>query len=167
MGTTLSTLVRERRVGFRVTETMRGTHTFEPGQGPPGEHPNSFTARWGSPHLFTRWLNPFSEHYMTGDMRGTVTVGGLCEEAELRGSIELRYLRGARIVYRFRFRRGDDTYRFYGEKNRLRPWNLHRTHRTLHGRLHRDGGQDTLVSRSVLYFRWSELPSMLGSFRLA
>lgn len=162
----LSTLIRERRLGFRVTETMRGTHTFEPDRGPSGTHPISFTGRWGSPHLFGEWLNPFSERYMTGEMTGRVTVGGLCEEVPFEGSLQLRYFRGARIVYRFEFHHGSVPYRFRGEKRNLRPWNLHRTHRTLHGRLTRED-TDTLVSRSVLRFRWSDLPAMLGSFRLA
>lgn len=162
----LSTMIRERRLGFKVTETMQGTHTFESGRGPSGTHPMSFTGRWGSPRLIGEWLNPFSERFMTGAMAGEVTVGGLCTDVPFEGSIQLRYFREARILYRFGFSHESVPYRFRGEKRNLRPWNLHRTHTTLHGRLVRVD-TDTLISRSVLRFHWSTLPAMVGSFRLA
>ncbi len=162
----LSTLIRERRVGFRMTETMRGTHRFEPGWGPPGTHPMSFAARWGSRHLFSEWLNPFSERYMTGRMSGTVTIGELCDGVTFEGSIRLRYFREAKIIYRFQFHHEGLTHRFSGEKRNLRPWNLLRTHTTLHGRLTREDAEGP-ISRSTLHFRWSSLPAMLGSFRFA
>ncbi|MBI2891002.1 MAG: hypothetical protein HYY13_09495 [Nitrospirae bacterium] len=152
----------DRHLGFLVDEEMVGEHEFEPGLGPPGKHPMSFTATWGAKDLRT-YLNPLKGAYLVGDLEGNVTVGGLCRNAPCKGSIELSYLSG-KLIYRFDFRARGKAYHFLGEKRNIRPWNLHVSHTTLYGDLTDASGR--LVSRSVTRFHLRALPAMVLSFRL-
>lgn len=150
--------------GFTITETMRGEHEFVPPFGPPGKRPMEFRVTWGPKRLRT-WLDSAGEQFLASDLRGSVTVDGLCREAPCAGRIELRYFRDRTIRYVFDFEAGGSPYRFAGEKAYIRPWNLPWSHTTCFGSIARtDTGQ--LVSTSVTRFRLRSLPSFLASFRL-
>ena len=151
-------------MGFRIRETMSGTHHFEDGAGPDGEHPFVFRLRWG-PDRIGDWLNPLGERFLWQEVEGEVLVGGLCDWTPCRGTLSLEYGH-ARIRYAFDFSLADRVYRFEGEKRNLRPWNLARTHTTCYGRLSElDSGRE--ISTSVTRFRFRDLPSFLGSLRWA
>lgn len=158
-------MAREGRVGFAADEVMEGTHRFEPGEGPPGDHPIRFEVTWGHPHL-SAWLDPLSGEFMTSRMEGRITVGGLCDDTPCAGTLELRYFREARLRYTLSFEVDGHPYRFTGEKINIKPWNLPVSHTTCFGHVVRaDTGR--LVSTGDLYFRWHTLPAFVLSFRLA
>ena len=152
-------------LGFEARELMEGTHVFVGGAGPTGEHLIRFEVTWGTRDLRT-WLNPRSPEFMTNFLRGTITAGGLVEKAPCQGVLELRYFTESKIRYRFEFQaEGAKRYRYVGEKVDIRPWNLHRTHTTCYGTITEiDSGRE--ISRSIVYFRLSQLPRFLASFRL-
>jgi len=158
-------MLGDGRVGFLIDEEMRGTHHFVVDRGVAGEQPFVFRVTWGSKHL-GKFLNPMDAEFMTAFLRGTVTVGGLCEEAECAGSLELRYFTEAKIRYTFDFEVAGRRYRYVGEKRDLRPWNLHRTHTTCFGTL-TDLAEGDLISESITRFRLATAPAFLTSFRLA
>lgn len=161
----LVSMLRERRLGFQIDETMQGTHQFTPGEGPPGEHAFWFRATWGTEHL-GEYLNPRSQSFLAGFLTGTVHVGGLCEKAACSGRLVLRYFQEASIEYTFAFHDPAGrrlTYR--GEKVNIRPWNLHRSHTTCIGSI-TDPSTGQEISRSVVRFNLWSLPAFLGSFRL-
>lgn len=160
----LARKVATGRVGFRVEETMSGHHRFVDGRGTPGQHPIEFTVEWGPTSLLS-WLNPLSRDFLSHPLRGTVSVGGLCDEAAVDGYMELRYLSEHKIRYAFDFEVDGTPYHFFGEKSNIRLHNIHRTHTTLNGTITDQRTQKT-VSEAELYFYWSTLPSMLLSFRL-
>ena len=155
------------RVGFRMHESMRGWHVFEPGWGPPGRHPFRFDVTWG-PDDLGRWLDPRSPDFLRHPMRGTVTVGGLCAQVPCEGTMELRYVGEHRIGYRFRFEAGGRTFLFRGDKVEIRPWNLPFSHTTCFGtiQIDDDEGGSQLVSRSVTRFLLRTTPAFVGSFRV-
>jgi hypothetical protein len=166
----LFTMLAERRVGFRVVEEMRGTHRFlrdyPPGQVTAGtELPFAFTASWGHRELL-RYLRPGSGDFLRAEMTGSVSAGGLCREAPLEGTLELRYLQDATIRYVFEFEAQGRTMRFDGEKRDIRPWNLHRTHTTCHGTIN-DVAMGEPLSDAVVHFALGGLPRFLASLRLA
>lgn len=151
-------------LGFTTTETMRGEHEFVPPFGPPGKRSMEFRITWG-PKRLGPWLDPAGEQFLASDLRGSVTIDGLCREAPCAGRIELRYFWDRTIRYVFDFEAGGKPYRFAGEKACIRPWNLPWSHTTCFGTItRRDTGE--LVSTSVLRFRLRSLPSFLASFRL-
>ena len=160
----LQRMFAERRMGFRVDETMTGWHEFEPGKGPAGRQPMEFRVTWGPDHV-SDFLNPFGGAFMTNDMAGHVDIGGLCHAAPVEGALALRYFSEAKIRYEFTFTVDGTTYEYVGEKIDLRPWNLHRTHTTCYGKL-RDRATGELVSRSITYFRLRTAPAFVGSMRL-
>jgi len=163
----LVAMLGQGRVGFRLRETMKGTHTFlrdfPPGKVSAGtELPFAFDVSWGHDRL-TSYLRPGGE-FMRATMKGTVTAGGLCLEAPLSGTLELRYLQDATIRYVFEFEAHGQVMTYQGEKRDIRPWNLHRTHTTCYGRVtQRDVGP---LSESVVHFDLGRLPGLLASFRL-
>jgi hypothetical protein len=160
-----------RSVGFQMEERMAGTHryrrAFPPGGVEAGEErPIELRARWGHPRL-REFLFPGSGEFLTAALEGTLTAGGLCQEAEVRGTLELRYFVDATIRYRFEFQgAGGGSFRFVGEKRELRPWNLHRTHTICHGTIQHQGDGETLSDVTVR-FDLAQLPAFLASFRLA
>ena len=160
----LLAMLAERRVGFRVDETMTGWHEFEPGKGDVGRQPMEFRVTWGPQHLAS-FLNPLGPGFMTNDMAGHVDIGGLCEAAPVEGTLELRYFTEAKLRYAFTFSVDGTDYEYVGEKIDLRPWNLHRTHTTCYGKL-RERASGELVSRSITYFRLRTAPAFLASVRL-
>jgi hypothetical protein len=162
----LRMMLRERRLGFRMNEVMSGSHHFINDAGPPGEHPMSFEVEWGTRHLGT-WLNPAGSNFMRNYLEGTVSVGGLVEQAHCHGTLELLYFSQAKIRYTFDFKDDNGTpFQYVGEKVNIRPWNLHRTHTTCYGTItNLDTGKD--ISKSILYFKLATLPGFAASFRLA
>ncbi|HSA58907.1 MAG TPA: hypothetical protein VLJ37_04410 [bacterium] len=151
------------RLGFRIVETMTGSHEFEEGRGPKGSHPFSFEGRWGTSDL-SEWLKPSSGKFLVADLEGTVTAGGLCRNAPIKGRVELRYFKDRKIRYVFEFRVNGKAYRFVGEKVNIRPWNLPVSHTTCYGVL-TEKTTGRLVSRSVTHFRLRTIPAFLGSLR--
>ncbi len=157
--------IRGHGLGFRMDEVMSGTHRFEPGAGPEGEHPMEFRVTWGPDHL-SAWLDPRKEGFLRQPLEGRVTVGGLCSNVPCKGTLALDYFRGNRIVYSFDFTVDDTEYHFVGEKVNIKPWNLPVSHTTCYGVLtEKETGK--LVSRSVTHFRLNTALDFVLSFRLA
>lgn len=151
-------------MGFRIVETMEGTHTFTESFGGQEGLPFRFKAEWG-PDDIKAWLNPKSETFLTQPLAGIITVGGLCEEAAMEGTLQLRYFKDKTIRYNFRFAVDGEEYRYMGEKVNILPHNLLTSHTTCFGTITRLS-DDALVSRSISYFKLSTLPEFLLSFRL-
>lgn len=155
--------IPQKRIGFQISETMSGTHEFEPGHGPPGKHHMEFTAEWG-PENISEWINPSNDNFLSQDMHGHVNVEHLCTNAPFSGTLELRYFTQAKINYSFDFKTNESEYHFEGSKRNIKPWNVLKTHRILYGEI-TDTNTGKLISTSVLYFEWSTLPSTLASIR--
>lgn len=165
----LLSMLNERRLGFRIDEQLQGTHRFVRDFEPAGvtagtELPLSFSATWGHPHL-SRFVNPLGDDFLFNLMEGTVTAGGLCDGADMKGTLELRYLKDASIRYTFEFSAHDHPYRYVGEKRDIRPWNLHRTHTTCYGAI-TDLDTSEVLSESVVHFELSQLLKFFSSWRL-
>lgn len=160
------------RIGFRIQEHLVGSHRYARDVAVPSgepiaagtELPFSFTARWGHPQLLA-YLNPLAGDFMTAVVDGTITAGGLCDAAPIRGTVELRYVRDATVRYVFDFTAQGQLYRYQGQKRELRPWNLHRTHLTCYGTI-TEVAAGNHVSDAVASMTLLELPRMLGTFRL-
>jgi hypothetical protein len=151
--------------GFKMHEVMSGTHRFEPGEGPEGKLDFIFKVDWG-PRRITSFLRKNSSDYLTNEMHGTVTVGGMAERIPLSGTLRLDYFGGHTIRYEFIFEHGGEAFRYVGEKVNIRWWNLPVSHTTCFGTVTRVG-DGRLVSRSTTYFRLNTIPSFLSSFRLS
>lgn len=156
--------VKTGSLGFRIHEIMTGEHQFEPNQGPAGHFPFEFRVTWGANPL-REWVRPSSERFMTNDLEGEVTVGGLCEKTPCKGRLELRYFKEHKIRYLFDFQCNGADYHFEGEKVNIRPWNLLISHTTCYGVL-TEKISGVVVSRSVTHFRLRAFPAFLASFRL-
>ncbi len=150
-------------MGFHMNEAMVGQHEFEPGFGPPGKRPMAFRARWGTDSLLG-WANPFGDEFMVNEMKGTVTIDGLCADVPMEGTLALRYIQDQTLRYSFEFEVDGVEYRFVGEKVWLRPWNLPWSHTTCFGRLVRKE-DNTLISTSLTHFRLRSALGFLASFR--
>jgi len=153
------------RLGFAIDETMSGHHEFEPGLGEPGEHPLEFRVTWGTKDVLD-WVNRRGKRLPTQSLDGTISVGGLCENAPCHGSLELMYFDKKKIRYTLSFWVEGTRYRFVGEKVNIRPWNLPVSHTTCYGTL-TEADTGRLVSRSVTHFRMKTVPAFAGSLRLA
>ena len=153
------------RLGFNIDETMSGYHEFEPGFGPPGEHPLEFRVTWGT-RDFLDWVNRRGKRLPTQDLHGVISVGGLCENEPCHGTLELMYFDKKKIRYTLNFWVEGTRYRFIGEKVNIRPWNLPVSHTTCYGTL-TEADSNRLVSRSVTYFHMKTVPQFAGSLRLA
>ncbi len=160
-----SNMIKEKRVGFLMDEIMSGHHEFEPGCGPYGRYPFEFKVTWG-PKSLARWINPLGGDFMTQPLKGTVTVGGLCEKVPCTGTLELAYLTERKIRYTFEFTVNKKAYHFVGEKVNILPWNLPVSHTTCFGTMvEKKTGK--LISRSVTFFRFRTTPQFMSSLRLA
>jgi hypothetical protein len=158
--------VRTGQLGFRMDELMSGTHKFVDGAGPEGEHPFSFTITWGADDM-ARFLNPLGDGFMSNELEGVITVGGLTDDAPCQGTLELRYFQEGKIRYTIDFEGPDGkAYRYVGEKRDIRPWNLHRTHTTCYGTV-TEVESGRVISDSVVYFDLKLLPTFAASIRLA
>jgi len=149
-------------VGFQMEEVMSGEHEFT--RGKKGKLPMEFKVVWGAESLVD-WANPFEEDFMCNSLDGTVTIGGLCEDAPCTGRLELKYFTEQKIRYTFNFEVDDTEYEFIGEKRNIYPWNLPYSHTCCFGEL-RKVGSDKVISDSITHFHWDTLLPFLGSFEL-
>jgi hypothetical protein len=161
----LKAIVQEDRFGFLMDEEMSGEHEFEPTFGTTEKRPMGFRVTWGTRHLL-QWINPVHDRFMVSDLRGSVTIGGLCYQTPCTGFLELRYFKDHTIRYTFRFKVDGKAYKYVGEKANIHLRNLPWSHTTCFGRLIlEETGQ--LVSTSVIRFRIRSLPRFVASLRLA
>ncbi|MGC8928886.1 MAG: hypothetical protein ACP5QK_13325, partial [Myxococcota bacterium] len=65
----------------------------------------------------------------------------------------------------FEFEVNGKRYLYIGEKVNIKPWNLPVSHTTCFGTIV-ERETNRLISRSVVFFRYSTIPSFLLSFRL-
>ncbi len=152
------------QVGFQMDELMQGEHEFEADYGVEGKQPMHFNVTWGTSQLL-EWLNPFSESFMLNDLEGTVTIGGLCEDAPCQGTLALQYFSKQKIRYTFEFEVEGQRYEFIGEKRNIYPWNLPYSHTCCFGELRLKESGD-LVSTSITHFKLDTLPAFIKSFQL-
>ena len=126
----------------------------------------SFRVTWGARDMQS-FMNPFDQGFMSSFLMGTVTAGGLVENAPCKGTLELLYFTDAKIRYTFDFKDGKGRdLRYVGEKVDIRPWNLYYTHTTCYGTItEMETGKE--ISKSIVYFRLLAAPAFLMSFRLA
>jgi len=150
--------------GFQIDELMAGEHEFEPGFGPAGKRPMHFKAGWG-PNDMLSWLNPLGDGFMTNNLKGTVSIDGLCIDTPCEGRLELRYFDEQKIRYSFTFTVDGVDYSYVGEKVNILPWNLPTSHTTCFGEL-RKVETNELVSKSITHFHMDTLPELMSSFRL-
>jgi len=159
--------IETNKIGFQMDELMAGEHEFEDGFGPKdkkGKRPMFFNVTWGPKNLL-KWSNPLDKNFMINDLKGTVTVDGLCNEAECEGTLELKYIAEQKIRYLFEFKVDNKTYSFKGEKRNIYPWNLHVSHTTCYGELiEKDSGK--LVSKSITHFHLDTIPDFIKSFKM-
>ncbi len=165
MGTfeNLAQKVKSTRIGFALDETMSGSHVFEPGFGPAGEHPFEFRLTWG-PDNVIQWANPRSKTFLSQPLEGKITAGGLCRDCHCYGTLTLDYFRSHKIIYDFEFSVDGKPYHFIGEKVNIKPWNLPVSHTTCFGTV-TEMDQGKLVSRSVTHFRFRTTLGFLTSLR--
>ena len=148
-----------------MDEVMEGTHHFVNGSGPAGEHEMIFRVTWGTRHLLP-YLNPWGKSFLSNFLEGSVTVGGLVQDAPCRGTLDLLYFTEGKIRYTFDFKGPDGKpYRYVGEKTDIRPWNLHRTHTTCYGTI-TELASGKEISKSITYFKLSSAPAFVMSMRL-
>lgn len=153
-----------RKIGFSMKEVMKGTHVFEEGMGPKGKHPFEFIITWGTKDIFN-WLNPFDKNFLTHQLQGIITVGGLCEKVNCSGTLELSYISERKITYTIYFSVEGKDYKYIGEKVNILPWNLPISHTTCFGVVV-EKETKKLVSRSVIFFNLWRLPSFIWSFKI-
>ena len=155
-------------MGFRISETMMGTHEFHDGAGPAGRHPFGFRGRWG-PASLREWLNPVGHRFLWQEMEGEVLVGGLGQAdawRPCRGTLELLYHRGRRIRYTFDTDIHGVLHRYVGQKMNIHLHNLPVSHTTCFGTLTEvDSGR--LVSTSLTTFKFRDLPRFASTLRWA
>lgn len=150
--------------GFKIDESMSGTHKFEEGYGPKGDHQMSFSATCG-PNKIADFINPSSDKFMSLELEGNVTVGGLCEKAPCVGTLDLKYFDENKIRYNFTFEVNNKKYNYTGEKINIKPWNLPVSHTTCYGVL-TDVETGQLISKSVVYFKLTDSIQFISTLRL-
>lgn len=123
-----------------------------------------FKGVWGAEDL-GKFLDPGSKSFFSAFLNGTVTIDGLCMDAPMAGTLELRYVTERRIRYTFDFEAKGKAYHFVGEKVNILPWNLLFSHTTCFGRL-TEKKTGKLVSTSVTFFKLASALKFLASFRL-
>ncbi|ABW66802.1 hypothetical protein [Desulfosudis oleivorans] len=150
-------------IGFKLNELMTGTHRLsDDPEG--GERPLTFALTWGNSSLL-QWANPFSDRFLWNEARGWITVDGLVEKADCKGSLHLLYFSGRKIRYDLVFNDEQGrAYRYVGEKRNIWPWNLHRTHVTCYGTV-TELETGKVISESIVYFPWRQGLTFLFSFR--
>jgi hypothetical protein len=155
-------------IGFTFKETMSGYHLFQVGannlaqfgqQTSINKHMH-FTITWGPNDIFDfLWRDK-----LTCPLLGTITIGDMCVNVPCTGTIALHYHQG-KIKYEINFRVNDIPYKFVGQKENIRPWNLHKSHTTLYGTIC-DVWTPAVLSKAVLLFKLDTLIPFLRSFRL-
>jgi hypothetical protein len=152
-------------IGFKMDESMMGTHTFSDGSHEGKQLPINFFLTWGCSNI-SKFLNPSSPAFFSSTAKGFITVGGLADKADCAGKLELMYFTKRKIRYELDFT-GDDgrAYKYVGEKVNLWPWNLHKTHFTCYGTI-TDVETGNIISSSVVYFPYRQLKDFVMSARL-
>lgn len=156
-------MLKEKRLGFLIDETMTGYHRFERLSKPSDKKFMEFNVSWG-PKNIAKWINPQSDSFMTQPLWGTVTIEGLCHKVPCRGKLEIKYFDEHIIRYTFEFRAKKKDYLYIGEKVNIQLWNLPVSHTTCFGRL-TEKATGKLVSTSVTYFKFSSMLKFLSSLR--
>ena len=152
-------------IGFKLDESMAGYHTAPWAGDGKFKKPMRFTVTWGNKNIF-RFLNPFSKEFLLNEARGTITVDGLVSKADCSGSLHLLYFKQKKIRYLLNFE--DDNgnrYRYEGEKTNIRPWNIYKTHFICDGVV-KDLESNTIISRSTVKFPYSQILTLILSFRI-
>lgn len=157
-------MIEEKRVGFKMDEVMEGTHRLKDGPLARVALPMSFRASWGSKNLGKFLFDFFRGRPAACELSGTANIEGLCQNAEVKGKLEFRYLVDATLRYEFEFYADGKPHLFVGDKENIRPWNLRRTHTTCHGII-LDQSTHMIISISVVYFDPRTLPRFLASLR--
>lgn len=153
-----------KKNGFTIDEIMTGSHKFETGCGRNGKHPFKFRAIWGPKNLH-EWLNPKHKKFLTNDLEGFITIGGLCDQVPIKGKLELRYFKDRSIKYSFYFKIKNKDYEYIGEKINIHPLNLLTSHTTCFGTvIEKNSGK--LISRSVTHFRFRDTLKFLLSLKV-
>lgn len=147
--------------GFKMKETMTGTHKFLFFDG--SALFMEFNVEWG-PKDITKWVNPLSPYFLSQELEGTITIEGLCHEERCWGVLKLEYWKG-RLEYSIFFSVDGILYEYIGVKEGMRPWNLHETHTTCYGKL-KNQYTGEYVSESITHFDLKDIPKMIKSFRL-
>jgi hypothetical protein len=158
----LSKSSKAAQTGFKVWEVMSGEHEFE--DSPAGKLPFEFQIDWG-PTSVIDFLNPFGNLFFSNQLKGTVTVGGLCTDVPCAGHLDLNYFTEQKIRYTFEFEVEGIVYEYIGEKKNIYPWNLLYAHTTCFGSLTQKDTQE-LVSTSITHFYWDTLWTSIKSFEL-
>ncbi len=164
----LQEMLTQRRVGFRIDETLRGTHRFlkdwnQNAVRAGSEFPFEFHATWGASHL-GKFFNPLSKEFLVASLAGSVTAGGICTDAPMKGTLEFAYFSQSLIRYSFAFQGGGHELSYIGEKRHIRPWNLRRSHTTCYGTLS-DARNGNIISDSVVFFDLKKLAAFFASLR--
>ena len=146
-----------------MSESMIGSHHFVHNEGPPGELPMRFDVRWGT--------NDITKGPKM-NLKGTISIGGLCKETPCRGSLELNYLSENKLKYTIHFEPFNTPgslnygkYFYVGEKVNIKPWNLPVSHTTCYGTL--IDPRKKIISRSVTHFKLNTIPAFLKSLRFS
>ena len=150
-------------MGFRIRETMMGTHEFHNGAGARGQHPFGFEVTWG-PERLREWLSPTSARFMWQELEGKVLIGGLTGWVDCRGTLDLQYFSKQRIRYCFDAEVQGTIYRYVGEKVNIHPLNLPVSHTTCFGHL-TELSTGKLISTSVVTFKMRDLWSFVRSVK--
>ncbi|MBF0106263.1 MAG: hypothetical protein HQM16_13165 [Deltaproteobacteria bacterium] len=156
-------MLKEKRMGFVIDETMTGYHRFERLATPSEKKFMEFKVSWG-PKNIAAWINPYSSEFMVQPLWGHVTIEGLCHQTPCKGTLELKYFDEHIIRYTFEFKVKGKEYVFIGEKVNIQVWNLPVSHTTCFGRL-TEKTTGRLVSTSVTYFKFSTMIKFLSSLR--
>jgi len=151
--------------GFTIHEVMSGEHEFTSGHGPKGKHAFFFEGDWGPKNLVDFLNASDNSKFMVSHLKGTVTVGGLCQNMPMEGKLELRYLQEQKIRYTFSFEVSGERYTYVGEKRDIYPWNLLYSHTTCFGTLTKESSGE-VISNSVTHFDMGSMPQFLGSLAL-
>lgn len=149
---------------FYTNEVMEGTHDFEYEVMSKSSRPMWFDVNWGADSV-KDFLNPFGDKFLTAKLNGYITVDGLCDRAECKGILALRYFADAKIIYNFTFSVNGIEYRFIGQKVNIKPWNILTSHTTCFGTL-KEMYSDKLISTSTTFFKCRNILSLLTSFRI-
>jgi hypothetical protein len=150
--------------GFQIHEVMSGEHEFVDGFGPAGKHKFEFKADWGPKNLVD-FVNPGQDKFMLSELAGTVTIGGMCENMPVYGTLQLRYFQDQKIRYTFDFSVDGEPYQYVGEKQQIYPWNLPYSHTTCFGEV-KNLRTGKVISKSITHFDMNDLPEFLGTFKL-
>jgi NAD(P)-dependent dehydrogenase (short-subunit alcohol dehydrogenase family) len=150
--------------GFVIHEVMSGEHEFIDGAGPAGKHKFEFRADWGAKNLVD-FLNPAADKFLLSELTGTVTVGGMCENMPMHGTLQLRYFQDQKIRYTFDFTVDGEPYQYVGEKQQIYPWNLPYSHTTCFGEV-KNLRTGKVISKSITHFDMHDMPEFLGTFKL-